>query len=149
MDLDLDRLFEFIGNHWIMVSAVVVVAVLLAQDLIESVLRKHKLVTPSGAVALMNDDATVVIDVREPHEYSAGHIENARHIPLGKIDDRAYELQDHKQGPIVVACQSGTRSPQACRKLMALGFSQVYELQGGMVAWEEQKLPVSRKRTKK
>lgn len=147
--MDLDRIFEFIGNHWIMVGAVVVVAVLLIQDLTESFLRKHKLVSPVGAVALMNQDGTVVVDVRELHEFSAGHIENARHIPLGKIDDRAYELQEFKDTPVIVACQSGTRSPQACRKLAAQGFSQVYELQGGMVAWEEQKLPVSRKRQKK
>lgn len=147
--MDLDRIFEFVGNHWIMVGATVVVGVLLVQDVIETLLRKHKLVSPTGAVALMNDEGTVIIDVREPHEFSAGHIENARHIPLGKIDDRAYELQDFKNAPVIVACQSGTRSPQACRKLAALGFSQVYELQGGMVAWEEQKLPVSRKRSKK
>ena len=146
--MDLDRIFEFLGNHWIMVGATVVVAVLLAQDLIETLLRKHKLVTPSGAVALMNGEETIVIDVREPHEFSAGHIENARHIPLGKIDDRAYELQESKTSPVIVACQSGTRSPQACRKLAALGFTDVYELQGGMVAWEEAKLPISRKRSK-
>jgi len=147
--MDLDRLFEFVGNHWIMVGATVVVAVLLTQDVIESLLRKHKLVTPAGAVVLMNDERSVVVDVRESHEFSAGHIENARHIPLGKIDDRAFELQEFKEAPVIVACQSGTRSPQACRKLSALGFSQVYELQGGMVAWEEHKLPVSRKRAKK
>ncbi|WP_236101793.1 rhodanese-like domain-containing protein [Methylotetracoccus oryzae] len=146
--MDLDRIFEFLGNHWIMVGATVVVAVLLAQDLIETLLRKHKLVTPAGAVALMNGEETIVIDVREPHEFSAGHIENARHIPLGKIDDRAYELQESKTSPVIVACQSGTRSPQACRKLAALGFTDVYELQGGMVAWEEAKLPISRKRSK-
>ncbi|MGY6213608.1 rhodanese-like domain-containing protein [Methylolobus aquaticus] len=146
--MDLDRIFEFLGNHWIMVGATVVVAVLLAQDLIETMLRKHKLVTPAGAVALMNGEQTIVIDVREPHEFSAGHIENARHIPLGKIDDRAYELQESKTSPVIVACQSGTRSPQACRKLAALGFTDVYELQGGMVAWEEAKLPISRKRSK-
>ncbi|RYU63334.1 rhodanese-like domain-containing protein [Methylolobus aquaticus] len=144
----MDRIFEFLGNHWIMVGATVVVAVLLAQDLIETMLRKHKLVTPAGAVALMNGEQTIVIDVREPHEFSAGHIENARHIPLGKIDDRAYELQESKTSPVIVACQSGTRSPQACRKLAALGFTDVYELQGGMVAWEEAKLPISRKRSK-
>ena len=147
--MDLDRMFEFLGNHWIMVGATAVVAVLLAQDLIESLMRKHKLVTPAAAVALMNDEGTIVVDVREMHEFSAGHIESARHIPLGKIEERAYELQEFKEAPVIVACQSGTRSPQACRKLASMGFSQVYELQGGMVAWEEHKLPVSRKRTKK
>jgi rhodanese-related sulfurtransferase len=49
---------------------------------------------------------------------------------------------------VIVTCQSGTRAPQACGKLVKAGFSDVHELQGGMVAWEEQKLPVTRKRKK-
>lgn len=145
----MDRLFEFVGNHWIMVSALVIVAVLLLQDLIETLMRKHKLINASGAVALMNDENCVLIDVREAHEFSEGHIQNAQHIPLGKIDERLYELEAHKNTPVIVTCQSGTRGPQACAKLIKAGFSQVYELQGGMAAWEEQKLPISRKRQKK
>lgn len=145
----MDRLFEFIGNHWIMVSATVVVAVLLLQDLMETLTRKHKLINPSQAVMLMNDEGSAVIDVREQHEYSEGHIEGARHIPLGKINERLFELEAYRDAPVIVTCQSGTRAPQACGKLVKAGFSQVYELQGGMVAWEEQKLPVSRKRQKK
>jgi rhodanese-related sulfurtransferase len=145
----MDRLFEFIGNHWIMVAATVIVAILLLQDLVETLMRKHKLVTPAAAVALMNTEDSIVIDVRELHEFSEGHIENAHHIPLGKIEERLYELEAHKNAPVIVTCQSGTRAPQACGKLTKAGFGQVYELQGGMVAWEEQKLPISRKRQKK
>lgn len=145
----MDRLFEFVGNHWIMVSAMFIVTILLIQDLTETLMRKHKLISAAGAVALMNDEGSLVIDVREPHEFSEGHIENAQHIPLGKIDERLYELEAHKNTPVIVACQSGTRAPQACGKLIKAGFAQVYELQGGMVAWEEQKLPISRKRHKK
>lgn len=145
----MDRIFEFIGNHWIMVAAVVIVAILLMQDLFETLMRKHKLVTPAGAVALMNDEGSIVIDVRELHEFTDGHIENAQHIPLGKIEERLYELHAYKEAPVIVTCQSGTRAPQACRTLSKAGFAQVYELQGGMVAWEEQKLPISRKRPKK
>lgn len=145
----MDRLFDFVGNHWIMVSAAVITAVLLVQDLIESMTRKHRLASPVTAVALMNDERSAVIDVREAHEYSQGHIEGARHIPLGKLEERVFELEAYKNAPVVVTCQSGTRSPQACRKLTQLGFTEVYEMQGGMVAWEEQKLPVTRKRSAK
>ena len=145
----MDRLFDFIGNHWIMVSAVVVVAILLVQDLIETVMRKHKLATPAMAVTLMNDERSLMLDVREPHEFSEGHIEGARHIPLGKIDERAYELEAYKNKPVIVTCQSGTRSPAAGKKLSSLGFTQVFEMKGGMLAWEDAKLPVSKKRSKK
>lgn len=145
----MDRLFEFIGNHWIMVAATVIVAILLLQDLFESLMRRHKLVTPAGAVVLMNEAGSVVIDVRELHEFTESHIEGAQHIPLGKLDERLFELEASKNAPVIVTCQSGTRAPQACGKLTKAGFADVYELQGGMVAWEEQKLPISRKRHKK
>jgi rhodanese-related sulfurtransferase len=149
MNITLDRLLEFIGNHWVMSSGLLIVTILLIQDFIESVFRKHKTVSPTEAVVLMNDDNTAVIDVREPHEYAEGHIEGARHIPLGKIEERAHELEAYRNKPVVVTCQSGTRSPAASRKLCALGFTQVFEMKGGMMAWEDQKLPISRKREKK
>jgi rhodanese-related sulfurtransferase len=149
MNVTLDRLVEFIGNHWVMSSGLFIVAILLIQDFFESAFRKHRTVSPTEAVTLMNGDKTVVVDVREPNEYAEGHIESARNIPLSKIEERAYELEDYKQSPVIVTCHSGTRSPQACKKLSALGFANVYEMKGGMFAWEDQKLPVTKKRSKK
>jgi rhodanese-related sulfurtransferase len=148
MNVTFDRLVEFVGNHWLMTSGLFIVVILLIQDIFDSAFRKHKTVSPSEAVTLMNDDSTVVIDVREPHEFAEGHITNARHIPLGKIEERCYELESHKQNPLIVVCQSGTRSPAACKKLVNLGFTQVFEMKGGMLAWEEDKLPVTKKRNK-
>lgn len=146
MNVTPDRLMEFIGNHWIMTSGLFICTILLIQDILDSVLKKYKTVSPMEAVVIMNDENTVVVDVREPHEFSQGHIEGARHIPLGRISERAAELDANKAKPIVVTCQSGTRSPAACKKLSGLGFTQVFELKGGMVAWEEDKLPVTKKR---
>lgn len=149
MNVTLERILEFAGNHWMMSSGMLVVAALLIQDFFESAFRKHKVVSPTVAVTLMNDDRTVVIDVREPSEYAEGHIENARHMPLEKVQERAYDLESDKSTPIIVTCQSGTRSPLACRKLTGMGFTHVYEMLGGMQAWEDHKLPISRKRAKK
>jgi rhodanese-related sulfurtransferase len=90
----------------------------------------------------------VVIDVREPHEFSEGHINNARHIPLGKIDEMAYELDPFKNQPVIVVCHVGTRSAAACKKLLKRGFTRLYEMKGGMQAWQDDKLPVTKKRSK-
>lgn len=149
MNVTFDRLVEFIGNHYIMSSGLFIVIILLIQDLIEGLTRKHKTASPLEAVALMNGEDTVVVDVREPNEYAEGHIEGSRNIPVGKIDQGAFEIESHKQSPVIVTCQSGTRSAQAAKQLAAKGFTQVFELRGGMLAWEDQKLPVSRKRGKK
>jgi rhodanese-related sulfurtransferase len=148
MNVSPEQLIEFISNHWMMSAALFVVTILLIQDIIDSATRKHKTVSPSEAVVIMNDDQTIVVDVREPAEFAEGHIEGARNIPLGKLDERAGELEGHKNKPIVVNCQSGTRSLAAGKKLTKLGFTQVYEMKGGIFAWKDQNLPMTKKRSK-
>lgn len=145
--MDIERIIEFVSNHWIMSTGLFIVTLLLLQDLFESMFRKHKTVSPAGAVALMNDDRTIVVDVREPHEFADGHIENAKHIPYARLDEKIYELEPFKDSPIILVCQTGTRSQPACKKLSKLGFTQIYEMKGGMLAWQDLKLPVSKKKT--
>ena len=146
--MDMERTIEFVSNHWIMSSGLFVVSLLLVQDLFDAMTRKYKAISPAGAVALLNDERTIVVDVREPHEFAKGHIENARNISLGSLDEKIYELEPYKNSPIIIACQQGTRSKEACKKLVKQGFTQVYELSGGILSWEDQKLPVSRKKNK-
>jgi sulfur-carrier protein adenylyltransferase/sulfurtransferase len=77
-----------------------------------------------------------LIDVREPFEYEIARIDGAKLIPLGEIGDRVDELQ--RGEPIVVHCHSGQRSAQAVRLLRQRGFSNVYNLDGGIDAWSDQ-----------
>ena len=142
--METDRLIEFVTNHYILFTGLLVVIVLLIQDFIESAFRKYSVATPIQAVSLMNDENTVLVDIREPHEYVKGHVEKARHIPLGSLEERKGELAGLENNPIIVICQMGTRSPQACKKLTNFGFTDVYNLGGGMQAWEDQKFPVKK-----
>jgi len=144
--MDIDRVFEFVSNHWIMSSGLFIVTLLLIQDLFDSAFRKYKVISPAGAVALLNDDRTILIDVREPNEFASGHIENAKHIPYGRLEEKIYELEPHQESPIIVVCQTGTRSQPACKKLTQRGFTQIYEMKGGMLAWQDMKYPVSKKK---
>lgn len=138
----MDRFIEFATNHWMLFSGVVIVLVLLLQDFIESLTQKFTSISPIMAVAKMNQEGVIVIDVREESEYKKGHIENARNIPLGKLDEHLKTLLPHQHTPLIVTCQSGTRSTQACKRLCKEGFTQVFNLQGGMLAWEDCKLPI-------
>jgi len=81
-------------------------------------------------------EAFELIDVREPFEYEIERIDGAKLIPLAEIGERTEELQ-HEQ-PIVVHCHSGKRSAQAVRLLQQRGFSNVYNLEGGIDAWSDQ-----------
>lgn len=79
------------------------------------------------------DDMTI-IDVREPHETARSHIASATLIPLGALDAAMNSLTGDRE--LVVVCQSGKRSAEAARRLLAHGFARVRSLAGGMTAWE-------------
>jgi rhodanese-related sulfurtransferase len=98
--------------------------------------------TPAEAVILINRSNAVVIDVRDDAEFASGHINDARHIPLYQLAERAKELQKFKDKPILLNCQTGARSAKAGDILRKSGFTQVHNLQGGLNAWIQAKLPV-------
>ncbi|MHB0990410.1 MAG: rhodanese-like domain-containing protein [Burkholderiales bacterium] len=98
-------------------------------------------VDPIGAVQLINHENALVLDVREASEFSSGHIANARHIPLGQLSDSAKTLEKYKDQAIVVNCRSGSRSAMACATLGKLGFTKVYNLKGGILAWQQAQMP--------
>ncbi|MBL8484519.1 MAG: rhodanese-like domain-containing protein [Rhodocyclaceae bacterium] len=102
-------------------------------------------VSPALATQLMNREDAVVVDVREPDEWKAGHILNARHIPLAELEKRLGDLAKFKAKPVIVSCRSGSRAASASRILRKNGFEKVYTLEGGMQAWEQAGLPTSKK----
>ena len=99
-------------------------------------------VEPAEAVMLINREHALVLDVREDAEFAAGHVAEAKHIPLGQLTSRLAELEKWKDKPIVINCQSGMRSSNACAVLRQNGFARVFNLAGGIAAWQAAKLPV-------
>lgn len=83
-----------------------------------------------------------VVDVREPEEFTGelGHIHGAELVPLGTIEAAAKRWP--KDAEIVVVCRSGARSGRAAAALSALGFPRVMNMAGGMLAWNEARLPI-------
>lgn len=83
---------------------------------------------------------TTVLDVREPHEWAAGHIAGALHIPLGEVTARVSELDP--SAPLLVVCHVGGRSARATAWLVQQGFMAI-NVRGGMDAWEAAGRPIS------
>lgn len=82
-----------------------------------------------------SDEEFLLVDVREPDEYAACCIEGSRLIPLRQIAHRVGELD--KSVKTVVMCRSGGRSAQAAEFMIACGFTDVVNLQGGILAWSD------------
>ncbi len=89
---------------------------------------------------ISEDQNIVLVDVRSPQEYQYdGHIEGARLLPLQALVQRYEELP--RVQPIVFVCRSGNRSQVACEQLERLGFNNVKNFRGGMLAWKRAGLP--------
>ena len=130
-------------NIWLVLIAVTSGIMLLWSFVGNRVRGVHE-VDCAGALQLINHKEAVVVDVREPDEFKSGHVLNSKHIPLGKLRERIGELERNREQPIVVVCRSGNRSATACALLGKEGFAQVYNLAGGVMAWQKSSLPLEK-----
>ncbi|MEI7455669.1 MAG: rhodanese-like domain-containing protein [Nitrosomonadales bacterium] len=92
----------------------------------------------------MNMQGALLLDVREPGEYTEAHAPNAKLIPLGQLGARLDEISSYKDKPVVVMCRSGRRSAKAVHLLQEAGYSHVSNISGGILAWEKSELKVLR-----
>jgi rhodanese-related sulfurtransferase len=135
---------QFITSNILPISIAVFSGIMLLWSLFGNRFRGIKEVNSAAALQLINHKNAVVLDVRESSEYDAGHVLNSKLLPLGKLKERMGELEKYKNQPIVVVCRSGNRSGTACFILGKQGFSQVYNLAGGVQAWQKSNLPLEK-----
>ena len=135
---------QFIQSNYLLVGLAVVSGGMLLWPFISRLLGGAKQVDTLEAVQKINHDDALVIDVREPAEVAQGKIARAKLIPLGELGNRLGELEKYKTKPIIMVCRSGSRSAGACGILSKQGFSEVYNLAGGMMAWQQSNLPVEK-----
>jgi rhodanese-related sulfurtransferase len=82
-----------------------------------------------------------LLDVRQPGEYTQGHIPGAKLIPLDQLANRAHKLPKNRE--IICVCRTGNRSRIATRQLNEAGY-QAINLKGGMIGWQQKGLPVKK-----
>lgn len=135
---------QFMSNNIIPILIALFSGSMLLWSLFGNRFRGVKEVDSVAALQLINHKSALVLDVREPNEYETGHVLNSRLIPLGKLKERMGELEKYKDQSIVVVCRSGNRSGTACYLLGKQGFTQAYNLSGGMLAWQKANLPLEK-----
>ena len=84
----------------------------------------------------------VLIDTREPHEYQEAHLEGGKLVPPGLLGDEIAAAAPDKSARTILYCRSGNRSYKAAEQMQALGYENVASMAGGILAWQEQGLPV-------
>lgn len=141
----MEQLVEFLGNHWVLTLALTVILALLLASVVYPGARGVQKVSPMDATRLINHEDAVVLDVRSAGEFGQGHILNAMHIPLSNLSDQIRKLEKYRTRPIITACRTGHQSANAGSALRKQGFEKVYNLSGGMLAWENANLPLTKK----
>lgn len=135
---------QFVTTNIFPISMAFFSGLMLLWSIFGNRIRGIQTVDAAAALQLINHKNAFVLDVREPDEYKSGHVLNAKLIPLGKLKERLGELEKYRNQPIVVVCRSGSRSASACAILAKQGYTQAYNLTGGVMAWKSSNLPLEK-----
>lgn len=133
---------EFVTNNALLIGLMLGSGILLLLPLLKKGAGGVPSLSATEAVALINRSNALVLDVRSEAEFAGGHIVDAKHISLDTLAERLNQIKKYQDKPILVNCQRGMRSAKACEILRKAEFKQVHNLQGGLDAWLEAKLPV-------
>jgi rhodanese-related sulfurtransferase len=139
-----NQFFNFVVNHWILWSIFVLVIIVILFEEIRGRVQGIPRVYPRELTNLINKQDAVVIDVRDPNAFARGHILGSINIPHTQMDTSIEKLEQYRGRPIVVVCANGQTSPQEGTKLRHKGFENVSFLSGGISAWKEDGLPLSK-----
>jgi rhodanese-related sulfurtransferase len=139
----MQRLFEFIGHHpYLAIGAVLSAAAVIFYEVRERV-QSFAALSAAQAVRLMNQGA-LVIDLRGKQSFEAGHIGDARNIPEAELEAQSDTLKKWRDKTVITYCDTGLSGAGAARTLTKLGFTNVFNLEGGLNAWVKDNLPLTK-----
>jgi rhodanese-related sulfurtransferase len=139
----MERLIEYVTHHPLTAAAAVLALVIVV--IFESRLRgvAETAISAQDLIRLMNQGA-LVLDIRKPELFAAGHVNGAKHLDSDKILSASDTFKRFKEKPVVVYCDSGSLAAAAVRQLKEQGFTKAFTLRGGFSAWRADNLPVSK-----
>jgi rhodanese-related sulfurtransferase len=137
----MQRLLEFIAHHPFLAGGAVVAALAVIAVEIKERIQKFAALSAAQAVRLMNQGA-LIIDLRAQEAFEAGHIGEARNVPAADLESQADSLKKWRDRTVITYCDSGANGAGAARTLAKLGFTKVFNLDGGLNAWVKENLPL-------
>jgi rhodanese-related sulfurtransferase len=136
--------WDFLQQNILLVTVAVVSGSLLVWPLLMGLINGTSEIGVTDAVNLINRKDALLIDVRDPAEFAAGHIPHARNVPAADIATRLKEFDRYKTKPIIVHCRNGQRSGAATNAFRKAGFAEAVKLRDGLTAWEQANLPIQK-----
>ena len=137
----MQRLIEFITHHYYLAIGIAAAAAAVAIYELRARVQSFAALNSMQAVRLMNQGA-LVIDLRGKELYDAGHIGDARNVPAADLASQAESLKKWREKHVITYCDSGLNGASSARTLTKLGFTKVFNLQGGLNAWIKDNMPV-------
>ena len=137
---------DFFSNNLVLTIGWIATAFLLISGFVQSRLSHVKNINTQDTILLINKNSAIVVDVRPSDEFNQGHIVNAKNIVASQIEEGHFGgLEDHKNTPIILVCDSGARTTGVGKKLAKAGFTQLHNLSTGMNGWVTQNLPTTKR----
>jgi len=133
---------EFIEQNMVYIVSALLIVWILWKRVVAPKLAGVKSLSAADYMQFRHQEH-ILLDVRQPGEWSSGHAKDAMHMPLSEVKLHMHEISRDK--PVVVICASGNRSAMAATALAKEGFDMVYNFSGGMGAWQGAGLPLSSK----
>jgi rhodanese-related sulfurtransferase len=133
---------KFIVDNWMLILIALSSGGMLAWPLVRGA--NAGSLTAQGAVQLINRERAVVVDVREPEEYAAGHVTGAKNVPLNQLDEKLGAAVKNKSVPLLLICTTGARAQRAVATAKKLGYEQAQAVAGGLKSWKEANLPIEK-----
>ena len=133
---------NFIADNWMLITIALSSGFFLLLPVMQGAATSG--LSPTEAVQCMNREKGVVVDVCGRDEYAQGHIKGALTVPLDQLEASLGQAVKNKSTPIILSCASGMRSKRAQAIAQKLGYEKVHSLQGGLKAWKEANLPVTK-----
>ena len=140
----MEKFPEFVANHLFLFSLLIAILMLLAWNLFGDAMSGVNMLQPADVTRLMNQDDAQVLDIRSESDFEKGHIINALNMPVDQLPDKLDKLKPYKDKGIILCCANGSIAPKEARKLMNEGYDKVYALKGGILAWQNASLPLTR-----
>ena len=104
-----------------------------------------KKIEPNELTTLINRENAILVDLRPKEDYDAGHIMSALNYPHQDFENQMHELDRYKERPIILVCDMGRNSANIGEKLKKADFKNIFRLNGGMMTWTQENLPVVQK----